>query len=779
MSNYSRQYTSGINWQNFTNTSTPLSAGNLNRMDNAIINVDRAVEVAVNSKADSSTVNNTIKGVSYDAETGVFTFTFVNDTTVAVNTVLEKVVTNFTYDPETQRLILTLADGSVQYIDMSALITQYEFTDSATIAWTIGSGSGGKNKLKITAVSATVGGINYTVNPDGTVTANGIASIDSVFPLSAAFETAEQSVLSGCPDGGGAETYEIQYGTYSDTGSSVVIPSGEAEAPSIVIRSGVEVTNLVFRPMITLKTVHDISPDFVPYLASGAVYASVKKGSITGEYLEPDYLAHVTAQTQAAQGYAQSAATDADRAENAADAAEGYRDEVKDAVQDFTGATTLSDGKHGLVPKPLQSANPQKKVLRSDGTWGEVESVPNGGTAGQVLAKKTATDGDTEWINPGHEILNASGTEMARRQKLQFVGAAVTDDARNGKTIITTATKAGDVTATDTHNILGQGTTADATDAQDMLDEITDGFESIVHYGASGGTGPVITDPELHASDVDDELSATSENPVQNKVVKGAIDELAVINAVSAVAFNHRVDRNWDGLGGLAAKATDVTADFDNGMLSQKIAACNFDDYDLGMQIKKTITIDGTARVAHIIFAHANAFFGYSYYAMVDTPNIACVVYVEGLTGKWNTSDTGGAYMSSYLRIEIQKVIAALKSVLGESHMVAHQVLLSNVTSGGKSSGWAWVADSYGEAMSAAQMCGTEISGSLYDTGEAYEQLALFKEVRPNQVGGNSYYPWLRDVLTASYAAGLGDRGHLSGAGVTDARCVSPLILLK
>ena len=246
----------------------------------------------------------------------------------------------------------------------------------------------------------------------------------------------------------------------------------------------------------------------------------------------------------------------------------------------------------------------------------------------------------------------------------------------------------------------------------------------------------------------------------------------------SAVAFNNRIDRNWDGLGSLAAYATDVTADFDSGTLSQAIAANDLSGYDLGMQIKKNITVDGTSYLAHIIFAHANAFFGYNSYAMVNTPNIACVVYVEGYNSTWNASNTDGGYTSSNLRVAIQKVVTALKSVLGASHMVSHQVLLSNAVSNGKSSGWAWAADSFGEAMSAAQMCGTEISGSYFDTGEAYEQLALFRHVRPNQVFGNATV-WLRDVLTAASAASLHGIGHLGNGGVTGSCCVVPLILLK
>ena len=46
---------------------------------------------------------------------------------------------NFSYDYVNQRLVLTLSDGSKQYVDMSALITQYEFKDSTTIAFSVDS----------------------------------------------------------------------------------------------------------------------------------------------------------------------------------------------------------------------------------------------------------------------------------------------------------------------------------------------------------------------------------------------------------------------------------------------------------------------------------------------------------------------------------------------------------------------------------------------------------------------------------------------------------------
>ena len=248
--------------------------------------------------------------------------------------------------------------------------------------------------------------------------------------------------------------------------------------------------------------------------------------------------------------------------------------------------------------------------------------------------------------------------------------------------------------------------------------------------------------------------------------------------SASAIRFNNRIDRNWDGLGDLVSHATDVTADFDSGVLSTKIAANDFDDYDLGMKIEKTITISNTNYTAHLIFAHANAFYGYDYYAMVNVPNIGCVAYIEGYNSTWNASNTDGGYTSSVLRTSIQNAVNAIKTAIGASHMVSHQVLLSNTVSSGKSSNWAWQTGSYGEALSAAQMCGTEISGSYFDTGEAYEQLALFKNVRPNQVFGNKSV-WLRDVLTASNAADLVDNGFLYNNSVSNSYCVVPLILLK
>jgi hypothetical protein len=144
MSDYSKQYTNRINnnsgWENYTSTATPLSAANLNKMDQAIQNIDNAVYNAVNSKANITTVNGCINSISFNHTTGVFTIGFVNGTSTTINTALEKVMTNFVYDSTTQSLVLTYENGTTESISLEEFITEYEFEDSDTIGFSVEDG---------------------------------------------------------------------------------------------------------------------------------------------------------------------------------------------------------------------------------------------------------------------------------------------------------------------------------------------------------------------------------------------------------------------------------------------------------------------------------------------------------------------------------------------------------------------------------------------------------------------------------------------------------------
>lgn len=134
-----------INWVNFPSVDTPLSQTNLNAMDRSIDTIDDRVVAFDTTKANQSDFLLAIRTISYEQSTGIFTITLFNGTSTTIDTDIEKIPVNFTYDDDPtsahyQQLILTLDDGTVKYIDLSALITQYEFDNSNTIAFTNTSG---------------------------------------------------------------------------------------------------------------------------------------------------------------------------------------------------------------------------------------------------------------------------------------------------------------------------------------------------------------------------------------------------------------------------------------------------------------------------------------------------------------------------------------------------------------------------------------------------------------------------------------------------------------
>ena len=95
------------------------------------------VTAALALKSDKSVTDLHVKSVSFDAQTGTFTFTKEDGSYTTVDTALEKVATNWQYDAASQSLVLTLADGTTQTVPLSAFITETEFADSGQIAFSV------------------------------------------------------------------------------------------------------------------------------------------------------------------------------------------------------------------------------------------------------------------------------------------------------------------------------------------------------------------------------------------------------------------------------------------------------------------------------------------------------------------------------------------------------------------------------------------------------------------------------------------------------------------
>ena len=134
-----------INWVNYPSTDTALNETNLNRMDLALDTIDDRVITLDTTKANESDLLTCVASISFNSTTGIMTITLKNGTVGTIDTGLSKLAINFDYDedptsPHYQQIILEMKDGTYKYIDLSALITQYEFSNTSTIAFTVGTG---------------------------------------------------------------------------------------------------------------------------------------------------------------------------------------------------------------------------------------------------------------------------------------------------------------------------------------------------------------------------------------------------------------------------------------------------------------------------------------------------------------------------------------------------------------------------------------------------------------------------------------------------------------
>jgi hypothetical protein len=131
---YSREY-----WENLPSEKTAINRNRLNNIEGGIDAIDDRVCALDTTKVDLTKANELVKEIFWDESNGTLTVVKMNGSKAVIDTKLEKLAVNFKYNPESQQLVITLDDGTTQNVDLSALITQYEFTDSDTIAFAIGS----------------------------------------------------------------------------------------------------------------------------------------------------------------------------------------------------------------------------------------------------------------------------------------------------------------------------------------------------------------------------------------------------------------------------------------------------------------------------------------------------------------------------------------------------------------------------------------------------------------------------------------------------------------
>lgn len=154
--------------------------------------------------------------------------------------------------------------------ELSAIIPIFHFPFAS---------AGGKNLLQNTAETTSTGGITFTVNSDGSITANGTATANAYLIIGAVDLCAGVTYeLNGCPSGGGGSTYRLYWqgisGNYDEGSGSTYTPAqDETRNIRAVVYSGATVNNLTFYPMVRYSTYTDDS--FEPYGYGELVFGEI------------------------------------------------------------------------------------------------------------------------------------------------------------------------------------------------------------------------------------------------------------------------------------------------------------------------------------------------------------------------------------------------------------------------------------------------------------------------------------------------------------------------
>lgn len=142
---YEKAYTRVV-WHNLPSTESPINETNLNKADIGLNTDDNRIIQLNTVKAEKTDMLQALKSISYNDQTGVFIFTWFNDTTMTVDLNIEKIPVSFSMSPSGV-ITMTNADGTTYTADISELIKTYSFVDSSTIHYTVITDSSGNKTV--------------------------------------------------------------------------------------------------------------------------------------------------------------------------------------------------------------------------------------------------------------------------------------------------------------------------------------------------------------------------------------------------------------------------------------------------------------------------------------------------------------------------------------------------------------------------------------------------------------------------------------------------------
>ena len=327
-----------IDWQNYPSDETPINESNLNKIDTATDEIDNRVITLDTTKATKAEVSTLVQDVEFKEKTGIITFTKKNGSKITIDTQIEKIAVNFSYNAGTQQIILTLIDGTKQYIDLAALITQYEFLDSDTVAFS--SDSTGKVSAIVKEASIQEKHLqpNYLADIKVEVAkaqANQSAAAKSESNAKASETAAAASESNAAASATKAQSYAVG-GTNSRTGEdtdNAKYYSQQAEQSHLAAKNSADTASIKAGEATTSA---NTAQQYASNSAESANVANEKANSAANSAIG------ATSSANTAQQYASNAAISASTAQNYAvadtDSAKYYYEQARRISESFSGA---------------------------------------------------------------------------------------------------------------------------------------------------------------------------------------------------------------------------------------------------------------------------------------------------------------------------------------------------------------------------------------------------------------------------------------------------------
>lgn len=124
---------SRINWENYPSEKTPLNESNMNKMDAALNDLDNRVISQDATKANKTSLNNLISDWTMDENTGIITITRFDGSNIMFDLNIEKIPVDFRLSDD-GIITMTTDDGTSFSANIGAMIPVLTFNDSDTIA---------------------------------------------------------------------------------------------------------------------------------------------------------------------------------------------------------------------------------------------------------------------------------------------------------------------------------------------------------------------------------------------------------------------------------------------------------------------------------------------------------------------------------------------------------------------------------------------------------------------------------------------------------------------